>query len=121
MKKAVNYIQLRRCVFNIFKLNLMCYYVLEQLYGNIPPVSNTIRERRLRFAGHSWRSKDELSSDLLLWQPRHGKRTPRRPCKTYIDQLAEDIGCTIEDIPTLMQDRENWRKRVKECRVRSTR
>ena len=36
----------------------------DQLYGNIPKVSDIIRERRTRFAGHCWRSKNELASDL---------------------------------------------------------
>ena len=30
----------------------------DQLYGNIPKVSDIIRERRTRFAGHCWRSKN---------------------------------------------------------------
>ena len=51
------------------------------LYGPLPPVSHTIRERRTTFAGHCWRSKDELVSDLLLWQPRHGKANRGRPRK----------------------------------------
>ena len=36
-----------------------------QLYGNLPPVSSTIRQRRLRFAGHCWRSKSEIVSSTL--------------------------------------------------------
>ena len=36
----------------------------DQLYGNIPKVSDIIRERRTRFAGHCWRSKNELASEL---------------------------------------------------------
>ena len=93
----------------------------KELYGNIPPISVTIRDRRQRFAGHCWRSKDELASDLLLWQPKHGKKSVGRPCKTYRDQLAEDTGCLPQDLPTLMTDRIIWRERVQECRVRSTR
>ena len=38
----------------------------EQLYGNIPKISKSIRMHRLRFAGHSWRSKYEVASDLVL-------------------------------------------------------
>ena len=40
-----------------------------QLYGHLPPVTKTIQVRRTRHAGHYWRSKDELISDLLLWTP----------------------------------------------------
>ena len=41
----------------------------KELYGDIPPLSTIIRERRLKFAGHCWHSKGELASDLRLWQP----------------------------------------------------
>ena len=33
-----------------------------------------LRERRMHFAGHCWRAKQELASDLLLWSPNHGNR-----------------------------------------------
>ena len=38
-----------------------------QLYGHLPPITKTIQVRRTRHAGHCWRSKDELTSDVLLW------------------------------------------------------
>ena len=37
-----------------------------QLYGHLPPITKTIQVRRARHAGHCWRSKDELVSDVLL-------------------------------------------------------
>ena len=40
-----------------------------QLYGHLPPIMKTIQVRRTRHAGHSWRSRDELISDVLLWTP----------------------------------------------------
>ena len=40
-----------------------------QLYGHLPPITKTIQVRRARHAGHCWRSKDELVSDVLLWTP----------------------------------------------------
>ena len=45
-----------------------------ELYGKLKPITSTLRERRLRFIGHSWRSKDEVVHKLLLWDPKHGKR-----------------------------------------------
>ena len=44
-----------------------------QLYGHLPPITKTIQVRRTRHAGHCWRSKDELISDVLLWTPRYGQ------------------------------------------------
>ena len=40
-----------------------------QLYGHLPPITKTIPVRRARHAGHCWRSRDELISDVLLWTP----------------------------------------------------
>ena len=40
-----------------------------QLYGHLPPTTKTIQVRRTRHAGHCWRSRDELISDVLLWTP----------------------------------------------------
>ena len=44
-----------------------------QLYGHLPPIMKTIQVRRTRYAGHCWRSKDELISDVLLWTPAYGQ------------------------------------------------
>ena len=40
-----------------------------QLYGHLPPITKTIQIKRTRHAGHCWRSRDELISDVLLWTP----------------------------------------------------
>ena len=40
-----------------------------QLYGHLPSITKTIQVRRARHAGHFWKSKDELVSDVLLWTP----------------------------------------------------
>ena len=45
-----------------------------QLYGQLPPITKTIQARRNRHAGHCWRSKDELISDVLLTIRRSGER-----------------------------------------------
>ena len=42
-------------------------------YGHLPPISKTIKVRRTRHAGHCWRSKDELISDVLQWTPSYGQ------------------------------------------------
>ena len=39
------------------------------LYGHLPPISQIIRVRRTKHAGHCWRSKEELKSDVFLWTP----------------------------------------------------
>ena len=91
-----------------------------QLYGHLPPITKTIQVRRTRHAGHCWRSRDELISDVLLWTPTHGRAKAGRPARTYIQQLCEDTGCSPEDLPEAMNDREKWRKRVRDIRATST-
>ena len=43
-----------------------------QLYGHLPPITKTIQVRRTRHAGHCWRSKDELISDVHTWMCKSG-------------------------------------------------
>ena len=84
-----------------------------QLYGHLPPITKTIQVRRTRHAEHCWRSRDELISDVLLWTPKHGRAKAGRPARTYIQQLCEDTGCCPEDLSGAMNDREEWRERVR--------
>ena len=44
-----------------------------QLYDHLPPITKTIQARRTRHAGHCWRSKDEIVSDVLLWTHAYGQ------------------------------------------------
>ena len=88
-----------------------------QLYGHLPPITKTIQVRRTRHAGHCWRSKDDLISDVLLWTPTHGCARVGRPARTYIQQLCEDTGCNPEDLPEAMNDREKWRETVRDVRA----
>ena len=90
-----------------------------QLYGHLPPITKTIQVRRTRHAGHCWRSRDELIRDVLLWTPTHGRAKAGRPARTYIQQLCEDTGCCPEDLPRAMNDREEWRERVRDIRATS--
>ena len=91
-----------------------------QLYGHLPPITKTIQVRRTRHAGHSWRSRDELISDVLLWTSTHGRAKAERPARTYIQQLCDDTGCCPEDLPEAMNDKEKCRERVRDIRATST-
>ena len=91
-----------------------------QLYGHLPLVSKTIQARRTRHAGHCWRSKDEIVSDVLLWTPAYGQSKAGRPARTYIQQLCDDTGCNPEDLPEAINDRETWRERVRDIRASRT-
>ena len=91
-----------------------------QLHGHLPPIMKTIQVRRTRHAGHCWRSKDELISDVLLWTPAYGQAKAGRPARTYNQQLCEDTGCSLEDLPEAMNDWEKWRERVRDIRASGT-
>ena len=91
-----------------------------QLYGHLPPITKTIQARRTRHAGHCWRSKDELISDVLIWTPAYGQAKAGRPARTYIHKLCEDTGCSRKDLPEAMKDREKWRERVRDIRASGT-
>ena len=90
-----------------------------QLYGHLLPDTKTIQVRRTRYAGHYWKSRDELISDVLLWTPTYGRAKAGRPARIYIQQLCEDTGCSLEDIREAMDDREKWRERVRDIRASS--
>ena len=47
----------------------------QQLYGYFPSITKTIQIRQTRHAGHCWRSKDELITDILLWSCSNGSWT----------------------------------------------
>ena len=91
-----------------------------QLYGHLPPSTKIIQVRRTRHAGLCWKSKDELISDVLLWTPAYGQAKAGRPARTYMQHLCEDTGCSPEDLPETMNDREKWRKRVRDIRASGT-
>ena len=88
-----------------------------QLYGHLSPITKTIQARRTTHAGHSWRNRDELISDVLLWTPTYDLAKAGRPARTYIQQLYEDTECSPEDLPEAMNDREKWRERVRDIRA----
>ena len=83
-------------------------------------ITKTIQARRTRRAGHCWRSKNELISDVLQWTPAYGQAKVGRPARTYIMQLCEDTGCSPEGMPEAMNDREKWRERAKDIRASGT-
>ena len=76
--------------------------------------------RRTRHAGHCWRSRDELISDVLLRTPTYGRAKAGRPARTYIQHLCEDTGCNPDDLQETMNDREKWRERVRDIRASGT-
>ena len=74
---------------------------------------------RLWFIGYCWRRKDEVISELLLWEPKRGARKRGRPATIYIDQLRNDTGLSIAELKSIMGNRKEWMKLVNGVRVHS--
>ncbi len=68
----------------------------------------------------TWRSRDELISDILVWTPTYDRAKAGRPARTYIQQFCEDTGCSPEDLPEAMNDREKWREKYRDIRAGGT-
>ena len=92
----------------------------QQLYGHLPLIMKTIQVRRIRHAGHCWRSRDELISDVLLWTPAHCRAKAGWPVRTYIQQLCEDMGYSPGDLPEAMDDSQELRERVRDIHAGDT-
>ena len=80
----------------------------QQLYGHLPLIMKTIQIRQTRHAGHCWRSNDKLISDVLLWTPSHERAKVGWPARTYIQQLCANTGCSLEELPRAMDNRDRW-------------
>jgi hypothetical protein len=89
------------------------------LYGNLPRISALIQYRRLRFAGHYLRTKNQVIRHLSFRQPSHKDyRIGGGAVITYPKLILLDlksIGKTDEDIDletitALAQDRNTWKK-----------
>ena len=112
-----NYTRMLRAILNKFWRQ---HPTKHQLDSHLPSITKTIQVRRTRYAEHCWRSRDDLISDVLLWTPRYGRGKAGRPAQTYIQQLCEDTGCSPEDLPEAMNDREKCRERVRDIRTSGT-
>ena len=63
-----NYTRMLRAILNN---SLRQHPTKQQLYGHLPRIMKTINIRRNKHAGHCWRSRNDLISDVLLWTPSH--------------------------------------------------
>ena len=80
-----NYTRMVRAILN---KSWMQHPTKQQLYDHLLPITKTIQARRTRHAGHCWRSRDELISDVLLWTISYGRAKAGRPARTHIQQLV---------------------------------
>jgi len=82
----------------------------EELYGNLPRISNKIRERRLGLAGHCVRHSELEVSNLVLWELTQGKFNRGSQRLGHVDRLRKDTGLqTTAELKTPMKDKCVWR------------
>ena len=90
----------------------------QDLYQDLPKLSEMVRERRMRLAGHCIRHEEEIAHQLVMWEPKRGQRSRGRRAVTYLDNLKEDTN--LEDaaeIRSMMTNREEWRKLARSGRA----
>ena len=79
------------------------------LYGSIPPVSSTIRSRRLHFAGHCYRRDDQPVHLALFYNPPGNFKPGGHRRLNYIRSILRDTGLSsTSDISSAMNDRSIW-------------
>ena len=104
--KKVNVIV--RLEFSLAYYNVTVQHVSDYATGNPHPSSSVATSEISPFFRHL--------RDVLLWIPTHGRAKAGRPARTYIQQLCENTGCCPEHLPRAMNDREEWRERVRDIR-----
>ena len=75
---------------------------ISDIYGNLPRVSTLVRSRRVQFAGHCYRAKNEVISSLLLWKSSSVRARGRKLSFPF----SRDTSISTEDLGTVMLDRD---------------
>ena len=83
---------------------------LQQIYGDLPPISLVLAQRCARFAGHYMRASEQVISTILPWRLPQTRRG-RRPL-TFLDIVVRDTSVQLEDLRTAMCNRDVLRKIV---------
>ena len=77
------------------------------LYSSLPRLSNKLQNWRFKMAGHCIRHPELLASDLVLWEPMHGRAQQGRPRQSYLSMLLKEVGTNSkEELRTLMWDKD---------------
>ena len=87
---------------------------LNDLYSS-PNIVRVIKLRRMRWAGHVARMREERGVCRVLVGKPEGKRPLERPRRRWVDNIRMDlqeVGCGYVDWIGLAQDRDRWRTLV---------
>jgi hypothetical protein len=109
-----------RIMLNIKRVDRISNSIVYSLTDAAPLILR-VRARQLKFLGHILRLPDtEPVKEYAMYVPTHGRRKPGRPrtlFPKYIQQLVGDPDGLLqaEQITSMAQDRNNWRKLVVAC------
>lgn len=81
----------------LLNVNWKLHMSNEELYGNLPKITDTICEKQMYFNIHWWRSK-EFDHPFILWAPNYEKRSRDRLATTIIDQLIDNTRIKKEEL-----------------------
>ena len=96
----------------IFNKSWMKQPTKQQLFGHLPPITQTINVRQARYASHRSKSKDELINDIFLWTPTHRWTSVGQPVKIYIQQFCADTWYSLEEWPKVVVSRHGWPQKI---------
>ena len=54
----------------------------------------------------------EVVRDLVLWEPKHGKRNAGGQARTFVDLLKADTGVPEHCLPAAVDDRVGWGRKA---------
>ena len=63
------------------------------------PSCKSFLKRLVRYAGHCWRSRESLISDIFLWILSQWLRNISQPSTIRIHQFCVNTGCLLQDWP----------------------
>ena len=115
------YMQAQRRILGIHWYELISNDTVSSM-TSLPPITNIIRKRRLTLFGHVARLPPDVPANKALRVgidiisgsavPDGWHRPRGRPCRTWLDQIPEDIPYPWSDILACAMDREAWRREV---------
>jgi len=86
----------------------------DELYGELPRVSNKVAAKRMQLAGHCYRHPELATNRLILWEPMHGRRQRGRQRMTYVEVMRRDANVeATSELATCMGNKEDWRIRTR--------
>ena len=115
------YMQSQRRILNVRWYELISNETISEMSG-LPPITDVIRKRRLSLFGHVARLPPDVPANKALLAGIDvisksavpvGWRRPRgRPCKTWLDQISDDLSLPWADVLACAFDRVAWREVV---------